>query len=76
MNSQIEQLTQALAVNPDSVSLLLERAKLFYKIGDRDQAINDLLHVRHLDPQNSEASAYLELIQGIFEFRHIEIYNA
>lgn len=60
----------------NEVAQLMESAKSYHKMGDKQCAINDLLQVLRLDPDNSEATAYLEMLQGIFDFRHIEIYNA
>lgn len=74
-NSRIEELSKQIEENHQDIDLLMERAKAYHKAGYRQQAINDFLEVRRIDPLNSEAKVYIDLIHSIYEFGYKEIYN-
>ncbi len=55
--------------------LLSERGRLHYSQGAYDKALNDFLRVLDVDPGNTQALQYRELINDIYEFRYVDYYN-
>ncbi|MCD7969166.1 MAG: nicotinate (nicotinamide) nucleotide adenylyltransferase [Alistipes sp.] len=53
----------------------MERGRLNYKFAEYGPALNDFLKVRELEPANKEAGGYIKLLQDIFEYRNMDIYN-
>lgn len=75
LKREILHLGERISINPDDVSLYLQRAKLHFKLGSFDKAQNDFMRAAELDPSCEEASEYIGMIREIFEFRHTDIYN-
>lgn len=57
------------------VARLLDKAKRLYRNGERQVALNLFLEVRAIDPDNGEAKVYIDLINDIYDFSYMEIYN-
>ena len=72
---QIGILTEAIGNNPKDDTLYVERGKLYHQKGLFDKAQNDFQRAAALNPNNSEAESYIELIQEIFNYRYKDIYN-
>ncbi len=75
IQNEISVLTDAIRQSPENISLYLERGKLYHHNGSFDRALNDFNVVATLDPENSEAQAYIAMLMEIFEFRYKDIYN-
>lgn len=72
---RINILTEAIERNPKDDSLYVERGKLYHQKGLFDKAQNDFQQAGALNPKNREAESYIEIIQEIFNYRHLDIYN-
>ncbi len=73
--NRIDQLSAQLASKPQDVSLLLERAIEYNRLGDRQSAVNDLLLAQKQDPNNSEVQVYLQMWMDIYDYRYMERLN-
>lgn len=72
--SEIENLSQQIAKNPDNASLLFERGKLYWKNGRKAAAMTDFNAAITLDPQ-SNARQWLEMANDIMDFYNSDLYN-
>lgn len=72
--SEIENLSQQIAENPDNASLLFERGKLYWKNGRKAAAMTDFNAAITLDPQ-SNARQWLEMANDIMDFYNSDLYN-
>lgn len=73
--SRIEALTTAIAAEPESPALYLERGRLHYRLNAWGPALNDFNRVLAIDPGNAEARQYTGMVQEILDFRYKDIYN-
>lgn len=53
----------------------MERGKRYMKLSQYDLALNDFLRVQKMDPDNTEAQQFIDIIRAIFEFRYLDQYN-
>ncbi len=53
----------------------IARGKFFYRSNDFGKALNDFNRALQLDEFNTEATEFKSMIEEIFAFRHIDIYN-
>ena len=58
-----------------TIERYIERGKFHYRANDFGKALNDFNRALAIDSTNSEATEFKCMIEEIFEFRHIDIYN-
>lgn len=68
-------LNSRIAEHPEEVEALLERGKLHFRMNEWGAALNDFNRVRQLDPAQTEAAQFAEMVQEILAFRYKDIYN-
>lgn len=71
---ELADLNLAIAKEP-TLELYLERGKYFYRANQFGRSLNDINRVLGLDPTHTEALEFKSMIEQIFVFRHIDIYN-
>ena len=71
---RIEALTRDLESQPQRTELL-ERGRLYFRSRAYDKAMNDFLHVKQIVGSHPEAEEYIVLLQEIFAFRNLDLYN-
>lgn len=59
----------------EEIAELLERGKHHYRSGAFGTAANDFKRVLEADPDNTEASEFLVLIDEILNFRNTDLLN-
>ncbi len=59
----------------ESCELFIERGKYHYRSNNFGKALNDFNRALSLEPYNIEATEFKGMIEEIFSFRHIDIYN-
>lgn len=69
-------LDDALEENPDNISLLLTRAKLFRQLQKFSDAFNDLQFILKIDPTHGEAKNLLNLTREILQCQQLDIYSS
>lgn len=67
-------LNDALEKNPENISLLLTRAKLFRQLQNFSEAFNDLQYILKIDPNHEEAKNLLNLTREILQCQQLDIY--
>lgn len=72
---EISVLTDAIEKNPKDDMLYVERGKLYHQKGVFDKALNDFTKAAAINPENTEADSYIEIIQEIFSYRYKDLYN-
>lgn len=72
---KINELATLIEESPNDVRLLIERGRLYHKMGLLDKAMNDFISVMHIDSENVEAQAQIDFINEIFRFRYNDLYN-
>lgn len=70
----IAAITAHLAVCPDDDDALYKRGKLFWKMGDRRNALNDYNAAVAVNP-SSPAALALETANAILDFYNRDLYN-
>lgn len=58
--------------NPE---VLFLRGEIYYKLQRWGEALNCFLHYREIDPDNSGAETYINMINSILAFYHTDLYN-
>lgn len=58
-----------------TASQYLERGRLLYRKSEYSRALNDFLQVGQADPAYTEAQEYICMLNDIFEFRNLDMYN-
>src|SRR5688572_3842336 len=48
----IEEISKAIALDPDDPNLILKRARIFYGLAQKDNAVSDLLRAADLAPDD------------------------
>ncbi len=71
----IERLDMKIKDNPESVELYIERGKWYHHRAQWGNALNDFNKAIKIDPSLDEIKQYVEMIQEILAYRHIDIYN-
>ncbi len=71
---ELAELNIAIANEP-TIALYLERGKYFYRANNFGKALNDINRVLAIDPKHTEALEFRSMIEEIFQFRHVDIYN-
>jgi len=69
-------LDDAMEENPENISLLLTRAKLFRQLQNFSEAFNDLQYLLKIDPNHEEARNLLDLTRGILQCQQLDIYSS
>lgn len=69
-------LNDALEENPENITLLLTRAKLFRQLQNFSEAFNDLQYLLKIDPNHEEAKNLLDLTRGILQSQQLDIYSS
>ena len=70
---QIDKLTLEIEATP-TADLYFRRGKLYWKSGDKPQAITDFNHAVQLDCE-SPAAVYLAMSTDIMDFYNTDLYN-
>ena len=73
--ARIDRLNEAIVRTPDDAALYFKRGKLYYRQGCLDKALNDFIRVLQLDPAHTEAAHYAAMLNEIFAFRYMDMYN-
>ena len=61
---------------PDSpMTVLLELGVVYNAMGETTQAINHLNEVMRINPENTKAKAYLDMINGILDYYCKDLLN-
>ncbi len=71
---ELAELNRAVAQEP-SVENLIARGKCHYRNNDFGKALNDFNSALMQEPFNAEATEFKGMVEEIFAFRHIDIYN-
>lgn len=74
VEAELKRLTTLIDEEPFAENYLL-RARLYYKTGQLDKALNDFIKVKGEDPDNLEAQEHIKMISDIFDFRYKDYYN-
>lgn len=74
VEAELKRLGNVIDEEPSSENYLL-RARLYYRSGQLDKALNDFIKVKSIDPENQESQEYIKLISDIFDFRYKDYYN-
>lgn len=72
---EIKALSVQIEKDPRNAALYFRRGLLYQQSGVLHEAVNDYRRTLDLDPENKEASARIDLLQAIFEYRNTDIYN-
>ncbi len=64
-----------LVVEHPTVENFITRGKYHYRQNNFGKALNDFNSALSLEPFNSEATEFKSMIEEIFSFRHVDIYN-
>jgi thioredoxin-like negative regulator of GroEL len=75
LEKEIERLSIAIEASAGDAALYMERAKLYNGAGRKDKALNDYLKVLEIEPGNAEARQHAKMIQEIFEYHYVDLYN-
>ncbi len=80
INNKISELdsiiASATAESPTLAQALLERGKLYWKLGQRGRAISDYTAAAAIDPDpNGQAAQALRLSNDIMDFYNTDLYN-
>lgn len=59
----------------DREAVLLELGAVYYAKGDTTQALNHLNEVMSMNPGNTKAKAYLDMINGILDYYCKDLLN-
>lgn len=59
----------------DRERVLLELGAAYYALGDTTQALNQFNEVKRMNPDNTKAQAYLEMINGILDYYCKDLLN-
>lgn len=71
---ELAELNALVGAEP-TVANYIERGKFHYRCNNFGKSLNDFNSVLRLDPSNTEASEFKSMIEEIFVFRHVDIYN-
>ncbi len=71
--SYLAELDRRVAANDPTA--LCERGKRRYSRAEFGPALNDFNRLLELEPDNTEARQYVEIIQEILQFRYTDLYN-
>ncbi|MFI3323625.1 MAG: nicotinate (nicotinamide) nucleotide adenylyltransferase [Rikenellaceae bacterium] len=71
---ELAELNSKISVDP-SVENLIARGKYHYRSNDFGKALNDFNKALAIDAFNTEATEFKGMIEEIFAFRHVDIYN-
>lgn len=74
IESEIKDLTEKIAQNPEDDELYYERGKLYWKSGKRAEAITDFNAAILINP-NSPPAEYLNMVNEIMDFYNTDLYN-
>lgn len=72
--ARLQQLTERLAIINDDEETLIERGRLYWKLGMRKESINDYLAAQRLNPEG-KASQLLDASNMILDFYNKDLYN-
>lgn len=61
--------------NPDDPGGYVERGKIYYRMQDWGNALNDIMKALELDPSSGEARTYEKMINDILDYRYKDYYN-
>lgn len=65
----------ARVVSSPTVENYIERGKYYYRCNNFGKALNDFNKALSIEPFNAEATEFKSMIEEIFSFRHVDIYN-
>ncbi len=65
----------ALVASDPNVDNYIARGKCYYRANLFGKALNDFNRALQIDPFNTEATEFKSMIEEIFTFRHVDIYN-
>lgn len=75
LNEAIEMLNEIISVNPFEIQALLLRARIYYKIQQWGNAINDYCSVLEIEPENQEAKSGVEMAENILGYFTPDMFN-
>ena len=75
LEGSIVRLNAMIEAAPDRAQLYVERGKCFFRRNEWGSAINDFNRARKLDPENTEAEQFHDMVYEILAFRYKDIYN-
>ncbi len=71
---KIQRLTEQLTKSPDDITLLEQRADLYYQTGNFGKAINDYQQILKLNPELKKIETKIDLIRTILRYSNTDIY--
>ncbi len=71
---ELADLNAAVRCEP-TLESYIERGKFYYRSNNFGKALNDFNRALSLDPSSSEAAEFKSMVEEIFAFRNIDIYN-
>lgn len=75
VEAEIAKLTEEVDNFPKNSKLYIERAKLYYRLGRFEKALNDYIIASEIDPANIEVQEHIKMLRRIFNYRYVDIYN-
>jgi uncharacterized protein HemY len=75
LNGAIEMLNELISVNSFETQALLLRARIYYKIQQWGNAMNDYGSVLEIEPENQEAKSGIEMTENILGYFTPDMFN-
>lgn len=75
LNEAIEILNKIISVNSSEVLSLLLRARIYYKMQQWGDAMNDYGSVLEIEPENKEAKSGIEMTENILGYFTPDLFN-